>query len=522
FNIKAERERFEAALKNERKEFGRRCPLVIDHEAIPTREWTPSFNPANQQEIIGYSAQAGLEHVEAAVAAARRAQPGWAGTSAEKRAAIVEKVADLMQRTKASLSALEVFEAGKSWREADADVAEAIDFCRFYAAVMREKGMPRRTEHVPGETNFQRWQPRGTGVIIAPWNFPLAILTGMTAAAVVAGNSAIMKPSDQTPVIAARLMDLFMEAGCPAGVVNFLPGSGSLIGSRLVEHAGIDFIAFTGSKEVGLKIWEAAGRMMPGQQNLKKVVCEMGGKNAVIVDDDADLDETVAGSLASGFGYQGQKCSALSRLIVLAANYEKFVKRFLAAADSMRFGPPEDPRFIFGPVISRSAQERILQMIETGKSEARLLWQGAAPASSEGCYVPPTIFAEVPPDSRLFREEIFGPVVSITRAADFQDALDLANRSEFALTGGCYSRSPSNIERAMAEFQCGNLYINRGITGALVARQPFGGFKMSGGGTKAGGREYLENFMVPRVITENCLRRGFAPEDGCEECETSR
>jgi RHH-type transcriptional regulator, proline utilization regulon repressor / proline dehydrogenase / delta 1-pyrroline-5-carboxylate dehydrogenase len=285
------------------------------------------------------------------------------------------------------------------------------------------------------------------------------------------------------------------------------------VGARLVAHPDIDFIAFTGSKEVGLKIWETAGRTLPGQKELKKVICEMGGKNCLIVDSDADLDEAVTGCIASAFGYQGQKCSALSRLIVVENNYDRFITRLIAAADSMRIGPAEIAGNLVGPVISRQAQQRILAVIEVGKQEAKLAWQGLVPDDPRANYVPPTIFTEVPANSRLFREEIFGPVLAISRAKDFDEALRLGNDSEFALTGGCYSRSPLNIERVKAELVCGNLYINRPITGAVVERQPFGGFKMSGGGTKAGGREYLQNFLIPRVVTENCLRRGFAPAD---------
>jgi len=322
-----------------------------------------------------------------------------------------------------------------------------------------------------------------------------------------------MKPSDQTPVIAARLMDLCLEAGLPPGVVNLLTGPGDSVGAHLVGHPRVDFVAFTGSKEVGLKIWETAGRMLAGQVDLKKVICEMGGKNCIIVDSDADLDEAVTGCISSAFGYQGQKCSALSRLVVLEENYDKFLARLMAAAASLQVGPAEIPGNIIGPLISRDAQERLSKTIEAGKTQGKLAWQGAVPTDRNACYVSPSIFTEVPAASRLFREEIFGPVLSITRAKNFDEALALANDSEFALTGGLYSRSPENIARAKAEIVCGNLYINRPITGAVVERQPFGGFKMSGGGTKAGGREYLQNFLLPRVITENCLRRGFAPRE---------
>lgn len=513
FTLTAQRDKFRTALRAERAKLGQRHPLIINNKTISTSDWLPSLNPANQKEVIGYAAQATVAEAEQALAAARAAQLNWARTPVAARAAILEKVAQLMHRDKANLSALEVFEAGKNWPEADADVVEAIDFCNFYAAVMRDLGRPQRTQVVAGETNVQHWWPRGVGIVIAPWNFPLAILTGMTTAALVAGNAVIMKPSDQTPVIGARLMQLFIEAGLPPGVLNLLTGPGSKVGAHLVAHPQIDFIAFTGSKEVGLRIWETAGRTVPGQPNLKKVVCEMGGKNCLIVDSDADFDEAVLGCIASAFGYQGQKCSALSRLVVLADNYDKFVGRLLAAAGSMRIGPAELPGNVVGPVINRDAQQRILGIIEQGKTEAKLAWQGTVPTDPNACYVPPTIFTEVPPQSCLFREEIFGPVLSVTRARDFDEAIALANDSEFALTGGCFSRSPINLERVKNELVCGNLYLNRTVTGAIVERQPFGGFKMSGGGTKAGGREYIQNFLVPRVITENCLRRGFAPTE---------
>jgi RHH-type proline utilization regulon transcriptional repressor/proline dehydrogenase/delta 1-pyrroline-5-carboxylate dehydrogenase len=513
FTLGPERERIAKAIRDLRSRLEERYPLIINNKRLSTAKWLPSLNPANQNEIVGYAAQASVEQADEALAAARAAFSKWARASADERAAPLEKLATLMRRDKAELCAIEILEAGKNWTEADADVAEAIDFCNFYASVMRDLGRPLRTQTVAGETNVQHWLPRGVGVIIAPWNFPLAILTGMTTAAVVAGNTVIMKPSDQTPVIGATLMNLCIEAGFPAGVVNLLTGPGGSVGAHLVGHSRLDFIGFTGSKEVGLRIWETAGRTLPDQTDLKKVVCEMGGKNCIIVDSDADLDEAVTGCITSAFGYQGQKCSALSRLVVLEDNYEKFLARLVAAAGSLRVGPADVPGNIIGPVINRDAQQRILAVIETGKREARLAWQGSVPEDSNACYVPSTIFTEVPPNSRLFREEIFGPVLAVTRVKDFDEALLLANDSAFALAAGCYSRSPENIARVKAEMVCGNLYINRPITGAVVERQPFGGFKMSGGGTKAGGREYLQNFLLPRVVTENCLRRGFAPAE---------
>jgi RHH-type proline utilization regulon transcriptional repressor/proline dehydrogenase/delta 1-pyrroline-5-carboxylate dehydrogenase len=512
FRHPEERKRMATALATARRELGRHYPLIIDNQPCSTADWLTSLNPANQTEIIGYAAQASLKEAAAALAAARRAGQAWARTPAEGRAAVLERLADLLRREKANLCAVEILEAGKNWTEADADVAEAIDFCGFYASVMRDLGEPHVTQKVAGERNVQHWWPRGTALVVAPWNFPLAILTGMTAAAAVSGNTVIVKPSDETPVLAARLMEVMIEAGLPQAVINLLMGPGDTVGAHLVSHPEIDVIAFTGSKQVGLKIWEAAGRTERGQAGLKKVICEMGGKNAIIVDSDADLDEAITGIVASAFGYQGQKCSALSRLIVLAKAYDRVLERLVAATASLRVGPAEDAGTVFGPVISRQAQKRILATIDAGQSEATLLWQGQVPQVPEACYVPPTIFVDVPRQSRLFQEEIFGPVLAVSRAKDFEEALRLANATEFALTGGLYSRSPVNIERATREFVCGNLYINRTITGAIVGRQPFGGFKMSGGGTKAGGRAYLENFMLPRVVTENTLRRGFAPE----------
>ncbi|MBI5394384.1 MAG: bifunctional proline dehydrogenase/L-glutamate gamma-semialdehyde dehydrogenase [Verrucomicrobia bacterium] len=513
FTRGGDREKVRAALRTLRSQLGCKHPLVINHKPVTTNEWTPSLNPANQNEIIGYAARATVADAEAALAAARAAQPAWARLPADERAVLLERLAELLRRDKVALTALEILEAGKNWAEADADVAEAIDFCNFYAAEMRVVGQPQRTQAVAGESNFQHWWSRGTGVVIAPWNFPLAILTGMATAALVTGNTVLIKPSDQTPVIGARLMELIIEAGFPAGVANLVTGRGSEVGAHLVAHPQVDFIAFTGSTEVGQRIWEAAGRTLPGQTNLKRAVCEMGGKNSLIVDGDADLDEAVKGALISAFGYQGQKCSALSRLIVLADNYDRFLERLVAAMASLRVGPAEEAGAIIGPVIDRVAQRRILEIIEVGKAEATLAWQGAVSDDANACYVPPTLFTDVKPRCRIFREEIFGPVLCVSKAASFDEALALANDSAFALTGGVYSRSPVNIERAKSEMVCGNLYINRPITGAIVGRQPFGGFKMSGGGTKAGGREYLLQFLVPRVVSENCLRRGFAPSE---------
>ena len=404
---------------------------------------------------------------------------------------------------------LKCIETGKTWPEADADVCEAIDFSRYYAGEMCRLACGKL--HVPGEEIWHEYIARGVAAVIAPWNFPLAILCGMTTAALVAGNTVIMKPSGQSAVIAAVFGRILREAGVPPGAINCLPGSGSEIGSALVEHPEVAIIAFTGSREVGLRIWEAAGRTRPGQTQLKKVVCEMGGKNAVIVDDDADLDEAVPGIVASAFGYQGQKCSALSRLIVLPRVRERLIRRVIEATESLRMGDPADPAVSVGPLIDQAAHDRVRGVIEAGRREATLAFE--APVTERtGWFVGPTIFTGVAPDSRLAQEEIFGPVLSVIDAVDLDEALRIANGTPYALTGGCYSRSPRRIERVKSAFRVGNLYINRGITGALVARHPFGGFGMSGGGTKAGGPDYLLNFLFPKVVAENVIRRGSAPQ----------
>lgn len=509
FSRENEREKLRAALAKTRESMGGRHPLIIGGQEVSTAEWLPSLNPADQREVIGLSAKATIANVDAAISAARNAQPAWQCTPVEERADLLRRVATLMRRDKAALTALIILEAGKPWHEADADVAEAIDFCEFYAAEAPPLVNPHETQNVEGETNLQHWLPRGTGVVIAPWNFPLAILTGMAVAAIVGGNTVVMKPSGNTPIIAARLMALLAEAGTPDGVMNLLTGVGGELGAHLTGHPQIDFIAFTGSQETGLQIWETAGRTVRGQRNLKKMVCEMGGKNALIVDASADLDAAVRGALRSAFGYSGQKCSALSRLIVHESCRKEFMARLLDEAARLRIGRAEDPGSVIVPVISREARQRIAAIVEEAEKTHRVAWRGELPADEHACFVPAVIFDDVPPSSRLFREEIFGPVLAVTPARDFAHALVLANDSDYALTGGVFSRDTANLAKAKAEFQCGNLYLNRHITGALVGRQPFGGFRMSGGGTKAGGREYLQHFLFPRIVTENVRwRRG--------------
>ena len=504
-------EKMRTALRGVRARFGQKHPLVIDGKEIWTDKLLKSVNPSAPDEIIGYVAEAGIPETERAVKAARRAFETWARTPVEERCQLLERAAAILDRRRFELSAVEVFEVGKAWAEADGDIREAMDFCLFYAHQMRLIGYPRLTQNVPGEESYQHYWPRGVALVIAPWNFPVAILCGMVTAALVTGNAVIMKPAEPSAILGSLLMEVFQEAGVPPGVLNCLHGRGSVIGAYLVDHPDVEMIAFTGSREVGLRIWESAGKTRPGQRELKRVVCEMGGKNAVIVDSDADLDETIVDTIYSAFGYQGQKCSACSRLIALEENYERVMHRLLAAAASLRVGNPEQPGITVGPVIDETAYHRIQEIIEKGKTEATLAFQ-ATNIPDKGYFIPPTIFTDVKPEMTLSQCEIFGPVLSVLKARDLDDAIRIANDTDYALTAGFFSRSPANIERVKAELVAGNVYINRSCTGAVVGRHPFGGFKMSGGGTKAGGNDYLLNFLVPRVVTENIMRHGFAPE----------
>jgi RHH-type proline utilization regulon transcriptional repressor/proline dehydrogenase/delta 1-pyrroline-5-carboxylate dehydrogenase len=427
---------------------------------------------------------------------------------------VLFRAAELMREEAVELSALMTLEAGKPWREAGGDVDEAVDFLEYYGREMLRLGTPRKMGHVPGEHNLYLYQARGVALVIAPWNFPLAILAGMTSAALVAGNPVIVKPAGPTPIIAAHLVRILEAAGAPPGTVNFLPCPGGEVGDFLVRHPGVDLIAFTGSMDVGLRIISQAAQH-PAADGVKKVIAEMGGKNAIIVDSDADLDVAVAETVASAFHYAGQKCSAASRVIVLEAAHDDFVRRLAEATRSLRVGPAEDPATRVPPVITAEARDKIEGFVREGEREATLAAAGEPPAGggSGGYYVAPRVFTGVRPDAAIAQEEIFGPVVAVLKASDLDEALAIAGGVRYALTGGLISRSPAVIARVRREFRVGNLYINRGITGALVERQAFGGFKMSGVGSKAGGPDYLPQFLEPRVITENTLRRGFAPPD---------
>jgi RHH-type proline utilization regulon transcriptional repressor/proline dehydrogenase/delta 1-pyrroline-5-carboxylate dehydrogenase len=511
FTAAAERDGFAAAIEAVRAQLGQDYPLVIDGEAVDGDGRIVSTNPARPTETIGHVAAAGRAQADAALAAARAAFPGWSSRTAGERAAHLRRIATALIAGRDEFAAWQVLEAGKTWSEADADVCEAIDFLNYYAVQAKRLG-DGQVLALPGEHNRLDWRPKGVGLVLAPWNFPLAILTGMLAATIVTGNTAIMKPSSLTPVIAARFMRLLIKAGLPPGVVNFLPGAGGEVGEYLAGHSGVHLIAFTGSRAVGTRLLELGAHVPQGQTHVKRVIAEMGGKNAIIIDADADLDAAIPAVLASAFGYQGQKCSAASRVIAVGGVHDAFLERLVAAARSLTIGDPAQPGHFLGPVIDAVARQRIESIIEDGATRARLALYEPQAVPGEGGYVAPAIFADVAPDDTLAQEEIFGPVLAVLRADDFEQALKIANGTSYALTGGVYSRRPAHLQRAREAFRVGNLYLNRKITGALVARQPFGGFKLSGAGSKTGGADYLKQFTDPVCVTENTLRRGFAPE----------
>lgn len=505
-----QRASFAAAIETVRGQLGQHYDMVIGAERRRGESALYSHNPARSDELVGTVACATIEDAEDAIRGAYEAFPAWATTPVEERAALLRALAEEMRRRRDEISAWMVFEVGKSWREADADTAEAIDFCDYYAQEALRRMSPEVLGHYPGEANTLTAQPMGVGTVIAPWNFPFAILAGMATAAVVTGNCVIMKPAEQSPVIAAKLFEMMQAVGFPPGVVQFLPGIGESVGAHLVDHPWTRFIAFTGSRGVGLSILKSAYTTGPDQPGVKRVICEMGGKNAIIVDDDADLDEAVKAVVHSAYDFQGQKCSACSRVIVLPENYDAFVTRLVEAVKSLPVGAPDDPTFGYGPVIDADALAKVNEYIAIGREEGTELFVGDVP--SGGHYAPLGLFADIEATHRLAQEEVFGPVLAVMRARDFDHALEIANGTSYALTGGVISRSPANLDKARRLFRVGNLYINRGCTGALVYRQPFGGFKFSGIGVKAGGPHYLSQFVEERAISENTMRRGFAPD----------
>jgi RHH-type proline utilization regulon transcriptional repressor/proline dehydrogenase/delta 1-pyrroline-5-carboxylate dehydrogenase len=512
FSREPSRQTFQQALGEVGTQLGRWYPLVIGGQDVPTEATIDSLNPSHCRQVVGRCGRATVGHAGQALHAARDAFPAWRDTDPRERAEYLFRAARVLRRRRFELAAWEVHECGKPWRDADGDVAEAIDYCEYYGREMLRLAVPRHRD-VPGEENAYSYEPRGVTVVIAPWNFPLAILCGMTTAALVTGNTVIMKPAEQSSVVGAKLMEVFREVGLPPGVANYLPGDGEEVGPALVQSPDVAMIAFTGSRDVGLLINRQAAETPPGQDHVKRLLTEMGGKNAIIVDEDADLDEAVHGIVASAFGYQGQKCSACSRVIALEGLHDQLLARLVEATRSLKIGPAEDPGAAVGPLIDADARRRVLDYIAKGQGEGRLAYAGGVgPLAEEGSYVAPHIFADVSPSAAIAQEEIFGPVLAVLKARDLSQALEIANGTAYALTGGLYSRSPASIARVRREFRVGNLYLNRKITGALVDRQPFGGFKLSGIGSKAGGPDYLLQFVQPRVITENTMRRGFAPD----------
>ncbi len=509
FSKAENRDKMKLALKSVRAHFDGRYPLHIGGEDIFREKEIISLNPADPDAVVGRVSSACRDDADRAVAKARNAFDSWRNVKPSDRAGVLFKAAEEMRKRRFELAALEVFEVGKTWKEADGDVTEAIDYLEYYGREMVRLGRTVHPGDYPGEVNDYFYASKGIGLVISPWNFPLAISTGMVSAALVTGNCVIFKPSSLSPVVGRQFIDAFAGAGLPPGVLQFLPGPGAEVGEYLAAHQGVDFIAFTGSKDVGLRIIRIASEVKPGQRSVKKVIAEMGGKNAIIVDETADLDETIKGVLESAFGYQGQKCSACSRVIVIEGIYDEFLTRLKDAVESIRIGLPEDPGTFMGPLIDEGAVRKINRYVDIGKKEARLFF--VKENSVKGFFVGPAIFTGVDPLSPLAQEEIFGPVLSALKAANIDEAIDIANNTAYALTGGVFSRSPLHIRRVRERFRVGNLYINRKITGALVGRQPFGGFRMSGVGSKAGGPDYLLQFMDPGSISENTIRRGFAP-----------
>ena len=492
----------QAALTRVGDMLGHEYELVIGGERTRTADKIQSLNPARPAQVVGVHQKAGLEHAERAMRAALEAFASWQFVAVEERAALLLQTAELIRKRKFEFCAWLTYEVGKNWVEADADVAETIDFLEFYAREALRLAAATTPIQYPGERNQLVYIPMGVCAVIPPWNFPFAIMAGMTAAAIVTGNTVILKPSSDSPTIAARFLDVLEEAGIPPGVVNFCPGSGSTFGNAIVEHPKTRLIAFTGSKEVGLDIHARAAQTRPGQIWIKRTILEMGGKDSIIVSTDCDLDAAVQGVVASAFGFNGQKCSACSRAIVEDAVYDVFVERVRDRVQALQVGDPSKNASM-GPVVNRSAMDTILSYIEIGKGEGRLLTGGHAVTNAEGgYYLEPTVIADVPPTARIAREEIFGPVLALIRARDYDHALEIANNTEYGLTGAVYSSSHEKLDHARRAFHVGNLYFNRKCTGAMVGAHPFGGFNMSGTDSKAGGPDYLLLFTQAKSIAE--------------------
>ena len=502
FSRPEHRAAFEQALSEARAEFGKEHANVIGGKHIQGDGTFENHNPARPSEVIGRFQRGTRDQAELAVETAAKAFVDWSRVPAAERAAYLIEAARRMRERRHTFSAWMVFEVGKSWAEADADTAEAIDFMEFYAREMLRYDAPQAIPQMPGERDSMVYVPLGVGAVIPPWNFPLAICVGMTSAAVVTGNTVVLKPSSDSPAIAWRFFQLMEEIGLPPGVINFVAGGGAVVGDTIVRHPKTRFVSFTGSKEVGIGINRLAAEVQPGQIWLKRVVAEMGGKDAIVVDDEADIDAAAQGVAASAFGFQGQKCSACSRAIVSEKVYEPFLTKLAAHVEKITVGEPETAGIALGPVVNAAARDRILNYIETGKREGRLIAGGGAVAGKDGYFIQPTVIADVAPTATIAQEEIFGPVLAVIPAKNFDEALKIANGTEYGLTGAVYTKNPEKIERAKRELFVGDLYVNRKCTGAMVGCHPFGGFNMSGTDSKAGGRDYLLLFLQAKSIAE--------------------
>ena len=501
FSQPRNREAFETALVAAQKLFGKTHPAWVAGKPVTGRAPLISHDPGETSRVIGTFQQCTAQDAEHALLSAYEAFPGWAATAAEKRVAIFVEAAKRMRERKHLFSAVLCFEAGKTWAEADADTAEAIDFIEYYARHALRLAAPQPITPHPVENNRMLYIPLGVGAIIAPWNFPLAILVGMASAALVVGNTVIVKPAEPTPMIASMFVDLMFEVGLPKETLHFVTGPGRVVGETIVNHAKTRFICFTGSKDVGLRISEKASKTQPGQIWIKRVIAEMGGKDSIVVDADCNLEAAVDAVVASAFGFQGQKCSACSRAIVHETVYDEFVKRIAPKVAALKVGHPARQEMAMGPVINEDSRKKILSYMEVGRKEGRLLCGGGA-VDGDGYYLQPTVFVDIAPGARLSQEEIFGPVLAVIRAKNFEDAIAIANNTEYGLTGSVYTNDPKHKEEAVRRFHVGNLYINRKCTGALVGVHPFGGFNMSGTDSKAGGPDYLLLFTQAKSISE--------------------
>lgn len=510
------------ALAKVRAELGREYDMVIGDQIIRTKEKITSVNPANPSQVVGVFQSAGREHVEPAIRAAAAAFETWKRTTVEERASLIHQVAGMLRERKFEFSAWMVYEVGKNWAEADADIAETIDFAEFYAREALRLGKAETPVQLPGEHDTLMYIPLGVAAVIPPWNFPCAIMAGMTMAAIVTGNTVVLKPSHDSPAIAAKFFEVLQEVGIPDGVVNFCPGSGSSFGAGLVEHPQLRFIAFTGSKEVGLDINQRAATPRTGQKWIKRTILEMGGKDSIIVDADANIDAAVEGVAQAAFGFQGQKCSACSRAIIDGKVYDVFLERLKDRVSKITVGDPVENKPM-GPVVSEKAYKSILNYIEVGKKEGRVI-NGGGPAkeAGDGYFIQPTVIADVPPTARIAQEEIFGPVLAVIKARNFDDALAIANNTEFGLTGAVYSTSREKLERARNDFHTGNLYFNRKCTGAIVGAHPFGGFNMSGTDSKAGGPDYLLLYTQAKSVAEKIGDAGPVSQKMTSRTEPSR